>query len=269
MFPREHGAWSMLLQPFVAGLILFGPGGWMALATLGCMLGMFLLRQPLIVLGRQQFVWREQKPESSLARKWTVGIVAALLIGGILHFSVWPLPYLLAFGIGAAALTVLAVWLTIKNEQRSIWLQVISAAGPTAGAPAVALTATRGIPREAWILWACSALCCASGVLTVRALLEARIAAKRKMPLVPVFRTPAWISQFVLLGIGVGAFFFQSPWVGSALILMAVLHIFRTLGQLSNPELLQKSLTKVGLEAMAGSMVFSILVVIGLMRSTA
>jgi hypothetical protein len=88
------------------------------------------------------------------------------------------------------------------------------------------------------------------------------------MPLVPVFRTPAWISQFVLLAIGIGAFFFQSPWVGSALILMAALHIFRTLGQLSNPELLQKSLTKVGFEAMAGSMVFSILVVIGLLRST-
>lgn len=268
MFPREHGAWSMLLQPFLAGLILFGTGGWMAVATLACMLALFLLKEPLIVLGRQQFVWREQKPESKVALRWALAAGAMLLAGAVSHWAVWPRPYLIAFGLGALALTGAAAWLAIRNEQRSIWLQVVSAAGLTAGAPAIALTATGQIPREALILWACSALGCVSGVLTVRALLEARIAAKRKVPLVPVFRGPAWIAQWVTLGAALAAFLvLRNPWIGAALVFIAVIHITRTLRQLGNSELLGKPLTRVGFEAMAGSMIFTALLVTGLLRT--
>lgn len=269
MFPREHGAWSMLLQPFLAGLILFGTGGWMAAATLMCMLGLFLLKEPLIVLGRQQFVWREKKPESQIALRWALGLGIILAAGAVLHFKAWPTEYLLAFGLGAIALTAAATWLTIRNEQRSIWLQVVSAAGLTAGAPAIALTATGSVPREALVLWACSALCCVSGVLTVRALLEARIAARRKVQLVPVFRRPAWVAQFVVFAAAVAAFLvLRNAWVAGALVLMAGLHIFRTLGRLNDPTLLEKPLTRVGFEAMGGSMVFTAMLIAGLWSRT-
>jgi len=268
LFPREHGAWSMLLQPFLAGLILFGTGGWMALATLVCMLGIFLLKEPLIVLCRQRWVWREEKPESKLAMRWALGIGAMLAVCGLLHVFVWPAPYLVAFGAGALLLTGVAVWLTVRNEQRSIWLQVISAAGLTAGAPAIALTARQEIPETAIVLWACSALSCISGVLTVRALLEARIAARRKVALTsPVFRGPAWMSQAVILLAALVAFLLGNPWIGAALALLAVIHIFRTLRQLNNPDLvLHRSLMRVGLEAMTGSLVFTSLLVAGLWR---
>jgi hypothetical protein len=266
MFPREHGAWSMLAQPALAALILFGTGPtwWMPIVTLVCMLAMFLLRQPLIVLARQRWVWKERKPESGLAWRWVAGLGLVLAAGGYLHLQAWPLPYLLAFGSGALALTAAAVYLTLRNEQRSIWLQVVSAAGLTAGAPAMALTATGGIPFAAWILWACSAVYCASGVLTVRALLEARIAAKRPAAATtPVFRAPAWISQWILIAMGAAALAWNT-WVAAALFLIAALHIFRTLRQLGSPALLAKPLTRVGFEAMGGSLVYTALLIVAL-----
>lgn len=267
MFPREHGAWSMLAQPALAALILFGAGPrwWMPIVTLICMVAMFLLRQPLIVLARQQWVWKEHKPESDLAWRWVAVLSLILLVGGYLHWQAWPLPHLIAFASGAVLLTAAAVYLTLRNEQRSIWLQVISAAGLTAGAPAMALTSTGTIPLAAWILWACSAVYCASGVLTVRALLEARIAAKRPVGTMPAtFRAPAWMSQWILIAMGTAALAWN-VWIAAALFLIAFLHIFRTLRQLANPELLAKPLTRVGFEAMGGSLVYTALLVFALL----
>lgn len=265
MFPREHGAWSMLLQPAIAALILFGTGPkwWMPIVTLVCMIAMFLLRQPFIVLARQRWVWKDRKPESGLAMRWAAGLAFILAAGGYLHLQAWSLPYLIAFGCGALLLTAAAVYLTLRNEQRSIWLQVVSAAALTAGAPAMALTATGGIPLAAWILWLCSAVYCASGVLTVRALLEARIAVKRPGAMSPVFRAPAWISQWILIAMGTAALAWNR-WVAAALFLIAMLHIFRTLRQLANPALLAKPLTRVGFEAMGGSLVYTALLIVAL-----
>lgn len=114
----------MLLQPFLAALILFGTGPhwWMPAIILICMLAMFLLRQPLIVLARQRWVWKERKPESALALRWVAGLALLLATAGLTLLRLWPMPYLIAFGSGALILNAAADFLTLRNEQGSIWL---------------------------------------------------------------------------------------------------------------------------------------------------
>src|SRR5450631_3637091 len=116
MFPREHGAWSMLLQPVIVASILARTWHSSMLAAVAGVVTVFLIRQPLIVVARQQFVWKSPHPETAIARRWLVGLsVAALVEAGVL-VSRWPLNLLGIMAVGAVGMTGLAVWATIRNQ---------------------------------------------------------------------------------------------------------------------------------------------------------
>ena len=66
--PREHGAWGMLLQPFAAAAVVAAEWTPALGAALGAMLAVFLAREPLLVLARQRWVWREPRPETEIGR---------------------------------------------------------------------------------------------------------------------------------------------------------------------------------------------------------
>ena len=181
MFRREHGAWSMLLQPVVAAAIPGCQWHWTMVAALAGIVAMFLIRQPLVVLARQRYVWKDIHPETALAWRWLAGLGACSALAGVALYGRWRLELLLLMGVGAAVMTVLAVWATIRNRQRPVWLQVVSAAGLTSSCVAIAAGASRLL--ETWVLWlwGVMALQATAAILVVHARLDAKIHAKLRV----------------------------------------------------------------------------------------
>ena len=56
LLPREHGAWGILLVPFVAAAVLGWPWTLDLLVSFAAILLAFVVREPLTVLARQRWV---------------------------------------------------------------------------------------------------------------------------------------------------------------------------------------------------------------------
>ena len=65
--PREHGATAMLLTPIVCVAILLHKWRWNELATLTAAFAALAAKDPMVVLARQCFVWKQQHPETASA----------------------------------------------------------------------------------------------------------------------------------------------------------------------------------------------------------
>ena len=262
LWPREHGAISMLVQPIVCAAIIAIRWHWSVIPTVVVVAAMFLVREPLIVLGRQRWVWREPHPESLEARRWLAVLIPLIAACGALLMVRWQLAWLVAFGFGATAMTLYAVWMTVRNRQRSVWLQILSAIGLTSTGMAVALSLLGQPAPWAWWLWLLSAAQAAAGILLVHARLEAHIATKAKRPESPVyFRAATWM-QVLLIPLGAAAWRI-SPWLTAAMVLPAVVHAYE-LGSLHTPAALATPLRTVGLRAMGLSIIVSVLLIAGL-----
>ncbi|HBY58974.1 MAG TPA: hypothetical protein DEH78_04085, partial [Solibacterales bacterium] len=172
--PREHGAWGLLLQPFVAGAILSARWTWLLVPALGLVLLGFLMREPLTVLARQAVVWRVRNPRSQAAAWWLAGESALLLGCCAWLWTGVPRGELLAFLASGAALTAAAVWVTLRNRQRSRLFQMVSAAGLGLTGPLASLVVLGTIEEWAWLLWACLTFHAAVSILIVHMRLERR-----------------------------------------------------------------------------------------------
>src|SRR5579883_1024311 len=130
--PREHGATAMLLTPFFAAAILLKQVYWPEIVALVAIACAFAIKDPLVVIARQRFVWKQPHPETGVAWRSAVAEFAVLAICGVALLAVrdWR-PFIVLF-IGAGAFTILAVTLNVRNKQRSEWFQVASAAALTA-----------------------------------------------------------------------------------------------------------------------------------------
>jgi sulfopyruvate decarboxylase TPP-binding subunit len=174
--PREHGAWGLLLQPFLAGAVLAGQWTWLLVPALGLVLLGFLLREPLTVMARHRWVWRRDTPAQAPAKRWAVIEIAGVLVCfAILARSTALLP-LLGLAAVAGVMTAAAVWMTMRNRQRSIPFQLVSAAGLSTTALLAALVSTGGVPGWAWWLWGLLTAHAMASILVVHARLKARTA---------------------------------------------------------------------------------------------
>src|SRR5689334_14144797 len=127
LLPREHGAWGMLLQPFAAGALLGRTTDPLLVPALLAVLTMFVMREPLLILARQRFVWKDHHLETDAARRALLYELTLLLACVALLVKGVPLAILALLGLIAALLTVLATYMTLKNRQRSVLLQSLSA----------------------------------------------------------------------------------------------------------------------------------------------
>ena len=270
--PREHGAWGMLAQPFLAALVVVALRGegrhWMgAIPSMAAAALVFLIREPLLVLARQKWVWRDaggKRPETAVARRWVAIEALALLASGAWLLAVWPVrlaaTLLLVGGVGAAALTGLAVYVTIRNKQRSIWFQGLSAAGLSASGLAACLAVTGRVPEWGWWWWGLHAAHFLAGILVVHVRLEARIAARRGRGMPPEFfkaRQQTAIVQAVFLAAGLAMLAMGKEWYAGAAVASAAWHLYN-LYAARTPAAVMMPMTSVGKRALAASIVFTI-----------
>jgi hypothetical protein len=255
----------MLLVPYVCGLVLARQWHWSVVATTLALLGVFLIRQPLLVLGRQRWIWTQPHPETAAAKRWLAGLLVVLAATSMVLAGRWGVPLLLLFGVGAAVLTGLAVWMTLHNRQRSVWLQAISAAGLSASALAASLSTAGELRTWAWWLWGVSAAHSVAAVLVVHHRLEVRIASRSGAPEPARFRRPAFAMQLALLA-GAAAVAGARPSLAAAMTLAALIHLW-DLRARKSAQALQTPLRTVGFRALALHVVYSVLVTVGLWRA--
>lgn len=264
--PREHGATAMLLTPFFAAAILLKRLYWPELVALVAVACAFAIKDPLVMLARQRLVWKQPHPETRAATRSVIVETLLLAISGIVLLLVrdWR-PFVPLFA-GAGAFTVLAVTLTVRNRQRSEWFQVASAVALSATSLAACLSAQGAIPDWGWQLWMLCALQAASGIFVVHARLDARIAARKNQPPPLENRRAAFLCQMVLLSAASWFVSQDKPWIAAALAVAAAGYLFELFRQ-KRPSALQMPLKHVGLQALALSIAYALMIVAGLWRA--
>jgi hypothetical protein len=161
VFPREHGAWGILLVPLLTGAsvgLLAGGSAW-SLVPLGiAALGLFWLRTPVESWIGTAPVRARTPSELRLVRQ-TV-LVLAMVSASALIWLFWGGRNRGLLWIGAAAGSAFVVQAIVKRTWRiaRTAAQMIGAAGLTSTAPAAYSAVTGHLGGTAWSLWACNVL---------------------------------------------------------------------------------------------------------------
>jgi len=263
--PREHGAMAMLLTPFFAAAILLREFYWTELIALIAIACAFAIKDPLVVMARQRFIWKQEHAETEAAKKSASVEAVLLVVCGLALIAVRDWRPFAALFIGAGAFTVLAVTLNVRNRQRSEWFQVASAIALSATSLAACLAARGAIPDWCWLLWMLCALQAAAGIFVVHARLDARVAARKGQPPPAENRRAAFLCQAILITAAVAFGFAGRPWISAALVLAAVGYLVELRRQ-THLSSLQMPLKTVGLQAMSLSIAYALLVIAGLWR---
>jgi len=255
LLPREHGAWGMLMVPFVCSAALAGKFDANVVAGLLAALSLFLLREPLIVLARQRWVWRVRKPETDTARRCLVAELTVLVASGAwLCWNTACAPLVLLAAV-AIAQTAFAVKMAVGNRQRSILLQISGAIG---------LPATALLPAHAagaldrpwpWLLWLALAQHHVTAVLVVRTRL-ALMAGKTPRPerLLPA----ATFAVIALTAITAGLLAALRRELALPPLFSAAVHLIE-LARLRRPSSLQEPIRRVGFRALATSIMQAVM----------
>jgi hypothetical protein len=253
----------MLFTPIVCAAILARTWSWAELATATAAFAAIAAKDPLVILARQHFVWKQTHSETAPARRWFAGWSVLLCASGMVLLAASPLKAVLALGAGVAAFSILVVVVNVKNRQRSTLFQIASAAALTSSSLATSLSATGAIQRWCWWLWLLLALQTTAGILVVHARLDASIALRSPLPAQNSFRRAAQVSLAVLTMAAIAAAA-MGHWLIPAALLIAVAGYAYELHRQRDSVALQLPLASVGRRALALSSVFAILLVAGL-----
>lgn len=261
-FPQQHGATAMLLAPFFCAAAVLKRVYWVEGVILIAIVCAFAIKDPLLVLARQLWIWKQEHPETKAARRW-VGVESILLsLCGLALLGTRNWRSFMLLSLGAVTFTVVAVMVNLRNRQRSEWFQVASAVALTSTSLAAGLSAQGAIPGWCWVLWLLCALQAAAGIFVVHARLDARIAV-RKGARETSSRRAALVCQVVLLAVGGFFAYNRRPWITAALLMAAAGYLFELRRQKKTASL-QMPLTRVGIQALTLLVVYSVLIVIGL-----
>jgi hypothetical protein len=259
LFPREHGSWGMLLFPLVSALILTRTWSWDFVPAVGAALAVFLIREPLVVVARQRYVWKDKRPETAAAHRSLAAFGALAALSGAWLMALAPLGWLIALGLVAAGLTAAYIYGALHNLQRSPLLQIAGAVGLTASALLPYLALGRLPDERLLLLMAAQVIHGAGSVLVIHARLEAARALKTGA--MPHTRHVAAASWLVLHAIVAAALALTGrPWLGLILAIPLAVHAV-DLARLKDPQFLRTPLRRVGFRELGISTVFSILVV--------
>ena len=253
----------MLLTPIVCAAILARTWRWSELATLTAAFAALAAKDPLVVLARQRLVWKQLRPESAVAARWFAGWMVLLTLSGLVLLVAWPITAIVPMGLGVAVFSALAIWINVKNRQRSTLFQIASALALTSSSLATCLSASGGIAPWCWQLWLLLAMQATAGILVVHARLDARIALRGTAPPGGQFRRAALMAVAALLAGAAAATLLRRGWIALALLAAAAGYAY-DLRRQRDAAALQMPLQTVGQQALALSSLYAVLLIMGL-----
>ncbi len=165
--PHEHGAWAVLYASFAVGWAASARISPVVLWLLIAATGLFLAHEPLIKLLRSH---RHGARRENLRhwRQWLLVFSLPAVASGLLllvHYRLWSLA---VFGLVAATLFCVHLYLASRRKDRSILAELLGIAGLTATAPAVYTGMEGSIGWTAVVLWFLCVLYFGSGVFYVK-----------------------------------------------------------------------------------------------------
>ncbi|HVS51568.1 MAG TPA: YwiC-like family protein [Opitutaceae bacterium] len=164
LLPKEHGSWSLALEPIALGLLVAPSvaGGWLAVASIAG----FFSRRPLKLL------WRDPRPERRATARGAFAMLSVLAGAGAFAALAFAGPGLALWLAPAAVAGAAFLWFDLRNEMRA-------GAAEIAGATAFAFVPGAMAAAAGWPVWPAVALSAAilgravPTVLTVRSYLRA------------------------------------------------------------------------------------------------
>lgn len=253
----------MLLTPIFTVAILARTWRWSELAVALAAFAAMSAKDPAVLVMRQRFVWKQRSPESPAASRWLLGWGVVLIASVSVLLATWPLKTFLIMGAGIAAFGGLAIFVNLKNRQRSTLFQIASAAALTSTALATCISAIGSIAPWCWWFWALIAMQASAGILVVHARLDARIALRKAIAPNLQFRHAAQAVLGFLLCAAATAMVLRHAWIALALVLAVVGYAYDLMRQ-KNSAALQMPLKTVGQQALMLSTVYSALLIAGL-----
>ena len=261
IFPREHGAWGMLLVPLVTGAAvgLLDGGNWPALAPLTIVaLSLFWMRTPLESWIGAAAIRARSDGELALVRN--VVAILALVSAGAAIWLFWGFRNFHLLWIGAAAGAAFVVQAVVKrgwNRARTA-PQIIGAAGLTSLAAAGYGAATGRLDAQAWTAWLANFLFAFNQIQYVHLRIEgARAASSKEKLLLGRGFLLGHVGLTVVLGLAAAAHLF--PWWAAAAFVPVLVRGFSWFVAPPRP----LAIYALGKQELALSIVFGILLVAG------
>jgi hypothetical protein len=155
--PREHGAWGILLVPFISAVAVAGEFNLPVVLLLGSILSFYMARTS----------WLKRDMQ------WTVRLLVLSVILAAPLVLAWRLVWLPVFA-------VVALPLAARKTEHGLAMQLASITGLTLTAPAAWYVATGDLDERAAILWLLNALYFVGGVFHVKMHIAAAV---RRVPL--------------------------------------------------------------------------------------
>jgi len=172
VWPREHGAWGMLLVPLVTGAALGRPVGdrivLVLLLTLAA-LGLFCARTPVEAkLGISP--WRAQSPRERRVIDHSIFIYTSVSLGA-LAILLWQIRSSGLLWVGAAAATAFLGQAILRSRGRRTRLasQLVGSIGLTATAAAAYYVASGRLDNTAFVVWVANWVFAVNQILYVQA----------------------------------------------------------------------------------------------------
>lgn len=253
--PREHGAWGLLLQPFVAAAVLAKQWDWLLIPALLLVLLGFLVREPLVILARCRWAGHSWGDTARMAVRWLIVESVGMALCFLLLCAYLPSAPLCILSAVALVLTLVSVWFTVKNRQRSVALQIVAVGGLGSSAFLAALSSVQALPEWAWWIWGLLTLHGMVAVLCVHARLRLRTATKRSIPSNPL-RMPlgALIGQALLI---LPAAVWGSERIAAVILFSVLLNAMEIL-RLTKPVESQQPLRQTGFRMLTQSLAHSV-----------
>src|SRR5712691_3600487 len=114
----------MLLTPIVCVAILAREWRWSEFATRTAAFAALAAKDPMVVLARQRFVWKQRHPETAAAARWFAGWLIIFILSGLVLVAAWPRTAIVAMGLAVCIFSAVAVAIKVKNRQRSTLFQI-------------------------------------------------------------------------------------------------------------------------------------------------
>jgi hypothetical protein len=181
VFPREHGAWGILLVPLLSGAsvgLLAGGRAWPLLPLSIAILSLFWLRTPLESWMGTATARARTPGEIRLVRNAT--LILAAVSSAALIWLFWGGRNLALLWTGAAAAAAFIAQAIVRQVWRSARMasQMVGAAGLAAVAPAAYYVVTGRLNAAAWSLGAANLLFAANQIHFVKLRIRAAHAMK-------------------------------------------------------------------------------------------
>lgn len=222
LFPREHGAWGILLVPYLTAVAI--AGGWTlpVLVGLAAVLLVFLARAPLELLFVPQSRGRPPGLTQQNVRRFALLYgLSAVACGGLLVL-IWEFYLLLALAALAALLFGVRVRAAWRGTERSWRAELAATSGLTLSALAGWVVSTGGISKTGILVWLLNWVFFASAMLYVKSRIRAQMAQHRREVNDPSGFVVAFHLAVMLFVVALVSFRWASPLVAVPFALAAM-----------------------------------------------